>query len=129
MHNSSDRRRHQRFTLPTAYARILVRLLDSDEFEWEGHAYDLSEGGVRFELDRAIEPGTPIAMRIELPHTAVERSTERRSLYAFANVVWMEDDDQPGPVRLAAVFTRFARADDAAALRHRLFSGRYAMAA
>ncbi len=111
------------------YSRVRVRFLDSDEFEWEGHAYDVSESGIRFELDRGIETGTQVAIQIDLPHTAIERSTERRSVYAFANVVWMEDEDLPGPVKLAAVFTRFAQSGDEELLRERLYSGRYAYAA
>jgi hypothetical protein len=118
-----------RFELPSMYSRIVVRLLDSERFEHEGHAFDISEGGIQFELDRAIEPGTPIAMRIDLPRAAVERSSERRSIFVFANVVWLEDEDEPGPVRMAAVFTRFARAGDQELLRRRITSGRYALAA
>ena len=129
MNQGSDRRQHDRFVMPSMYSRVRVRLLDSDEFEWEGHAYDISAGGIRFELDRGIEPGTKVAFQIDLPHTATERSTERRSVFAFANVVWMEDEDIPGPVKLAAVFTRFALEGDEERLRERLYSGRYAYAA
>lgn len=129
MHVDNERRRFDRYDLPAMYSRLLVRTLDSDEFEWEGHAYDISEGGVQFELDRAIAPGTPIAMRIDLPQSAYERSTSRRSVFAFANVVWIEDEDELGPVRLAAVFTRFCREGDLEALRKKIANGRYALAA
>ncbi len=130
--SDDDRRRFQRFALPSMYSHVAVRpadSADSEAFEWEGHAYDISPGGVRFELDQEIRPGTPVAMRIDLPHTSIERSTERRSVYVFANVVWVEEDDAPGPVRMAAVFTRFEREGDEALLRERLASGRYAAAA
>lgn len=129
MRPTSDRRQHIRFALPSMYTRIVVRFLDSEEFEHEGHAYDVSEGGIQFELDRPIAPGTPIVLRLDMPRASVERSTERRSIYVFANVVWLEDEDEPGPARMAAVFTRFAREGDREALRRRITSGRYALAA
>ncbi len=129
MHRLSDRREYVRYELPPMYTRITVRPLDSDEFLWDGHAYDVSEGGVRFELDQAIEPGTEVAVRIDLPATLGERSTDRRSAFAFANVVWLEEEDAPGPVRMAAVFTRFAREGDKELLLRRLHEGRYSLAA
>jgi hypothetical protein len=124
-----DRRRFTRYQLPSMYSRIMVRPLDSDEFLWEGHAYDISRGGIRFELDSGVEPGTQVAVRIDLPQTTSERSTARRSVFAFANVIWMSDPDECGPVRLAAAFTRFAREGDEEQLHARLSQGRYALAA
>ena len=126
---SSERRHFDRFELPAMYTRIAVRSLERDIFEWDGHAYDISRGGVRFEIDRGFEPGTPIAMRIDLPRAQIERSTEPRSVFVFGNVVWLEDDDQPGPVKMAAVFTRFACAGDEELLLRRIHSGRYSIAA
>lgn len=126
---SQDRRKFDRYELPAMYTRISIRSLDKDEFEWDGHAYDISRGGVRFELDRGFEPGTPVVMRIDLPRAHVERSTEHRSVFVFANIVWLEDDDQPGPVKMAAVFSRFARRGDEGLLLKRICSGRYALAA
>lgn len=111
------------------YSRVLLRTLETDEFLWEGHAYDISEGGVRFELDRGIEPGTPVAMRIDLPAALAEGRAVRRSAFVFANVVWLEDEDELGPCRMAAVFTRFAREGDQERLLRRLQTGRYALAA
>lgn len=126
---SEERRRHPRYALPPMYTRILVRLLDEDDFTWEGHAYDISEGGLRFELDRAIAPGTPVAMRIDLPHAHSERSTTRRAAFVFANIVWLQDEDEPGPVRMAAVFTQFAREGDRELLFNRLMRTAYRQAA
>lgn len=126
---SSERRQFDRFELPAMYTRISVRSLDRDIFEWDGHAYDISRGGVRFELDRPFEPGTPIAMRIELPRSTIERSTEPRNVFVFGNVVWLEDADQPAPYKMAAVFTRFACAGDEELLLKRMHSGHYSVAA
>lgn len=126
-----DRRRHQRFVLPSMYTLIEARPLDREEFCWSGHAYDLSEGGLRFELDCPVEPGTTIALRIQLPGATTLRYAERRPVYAFANVVWIEEEDldQSGPVRMACVFKRFVLPGDLDRLRERLSSGRYSVAA
>lgn len=131
MEQASDRRRHQRYVLPSMYTGVEVRPMDSESFEWKGHAYDISEGGMRFELDRPIEPGTRIAVRIQLPGAEFLRLTERRPVYAFANVVWIEEDDldQGGPVRMACVFSRFVVPGDRERLSRRLASGRFSLAA
>lgn len=123
-----DRREHPRFMLEPMYAPIAVRTLDDEVFDNEGSAYDISEGGLRFEADRAIEPGTKVAMQIALPHM-VEDSGPGRSVFVFANVVWLEDEDEPGPYRMAAVFSHFARAGDRDRLLRQFATGRYRAAA
>jgi hypothetical protein len=125
----ADRRQHTRFTLPAGYTPILVRTLDREDFHIEGYAYDLSEGGVRFELDQPVAPGTAIAMQIMLPGLAHATTGPGRAVFVFANVVWLEDEDEPGPVKMAAVFSRFARAEDLARLRGQLMGRRYRAAA
>lgn len=126
-----DRRRFARFALPSMYTQVEARALDAENFEWKGHAYDISEGGMRFELDRPIEPGSQIAVRLQLPGAESLKITDRRPVYAFANVVWIEEDDveQGGPIRMACVFTRFVMPGDEERLRRRLRSGRYSLAA
>jgi hypothetical protein len=89
------------------YTGIRVRFLDSERFRFEGHAYDISEGGVQFELDHPIEPGTPIVVEIDLP----EGKGGEYSVPLIGNVVWT-DDSEPGPVRMAMAITRFLRSGD-----------------
>lgn len=125
----ADRRRFPRFMLPTGYAPLKVRTLDRETFDIEGFAYDVSEGGIRFELDRPIEPGTQVAMEIALPGLAESTIGPGRAVYAFANIVWIEDEDEPGPVKMAAVFARFAREVDGARLREQLTTKHYRQAA
>lgn len=124
-----NRRQFPRFQLEAMYTPIAVRLLDSEIFTIEGHAYDISEGGIRFELDRAVAPGTRIAMQITLPNHDISEPGPGRSVFVFANVVWLEDEDEPGPVRMAAVFTHFARANDKDRLIRQFATGRYRAAA
>ncbi|MFA6046365.1 MAG: PilZ domain-containing protein, partial [Phycisphaerales bacterium] len=109
--NSLSRRRHQRLALPPMYSAVRVRFLHDEKFSLEGHAYDISEGGAQFELDQAIDPGTPIALEIMLPHSfGAEEGVDGpgRAIFVLGNVVWI-DDSEAGPVRLAMAFTRFAR--------------------
>ncbi len=127
----NNRRKFNRFRLPPAYTPVNVRLTDSEKFTLSGHAYDISEGGIQFELDNPIAPGTPIAMQIELPRglgEAEDVDGPGRAVFVLGNVVWI-DDSEPGPVRMALVITRFARAGDQERLRSRLASGRYSAAA
>ncbi|MFN0132474.1 MAG: PilZ domain-containing protein [Phycisphaerales bacterium] len=115
-----NRRRHERFSLLPAYSAVEVRVPGGRRLS--GHAYDVGEGGLRFELDRPLSPGTPIILRLTLPGRPV------RPLVAAARVVWTADDaDEPGPVRMAADFTRLGSAR--AALTARLARGDLARAA
>ncbi len=131
MDAGKDRRRFPRYLLPSMYTSIAVRPLDMEGFQWEGHAYDISEGGMRFEIDEPIPPGSAVAMRIELPGAHSLRIAERRPVYVMANVVWLEEDDleHPGPVRMACVFHQFVQPGDRERLMGRLKSGRYSLAA
>ena|SRR5678816_178525 len=124
-----NRRRFDRFILTPGYTPVAVKLLADDTFSFEGHAYDISEAGLRFELDQPIEPGTPVAIEVTLPGGPRSLTDDNR-VCAMGSVVWVDDDpDEPGPVRMAAAFTRFARTSDKERLLSQLGSGRLARAA
>jgi hypothetical protein len=126
--NPVNRRRFERFSLLPMYTPVIVRLLGENASEHEGHAYDISEGGVRFELDEPIAPGTPVSIQIVLPGD--DRSNASRGVLVRGNVVWVNQDlDEPGPTKMAAAITSFARAGDRERLLNQLSSGRYARAA
>ncbi|MEM9082231.1 MAG: PilZ domain-containing protein [Planctomycetota bacterium] len=131
MLNGAERRIHQRYTLPSSYTEIAIRPFDKDEFNLMGHAYDISEGGIRFELDQPIEPGTRIGIRIMLPRATMTQTTEKRAIFAMGNLVWTNHDDIElgGPIRMACTITRFMQPGDLEMLRRALESGRYALAA
>lgn len=113
MSQQIDRRRFERFETSPMYTTLSVRTLEENFFTRHGHAYDLSEGGSRFELDVPIEPGTAIAMRIMLPASAIEAGDigPGQAIFAIGNVVWC-DVSEPGPAKMAVAFTRFAREGD-----------------
>lgn len=119
MSQAIDRRRFERFEVSPMYTPVAIRLLDEPTFTHTGHAYDISEGGVRFDLDQPIAPGTPIVIRLDLPLAADGTPLAGgpgRAVFAFANTVWLNEDDLPGDVNMAAAFTRFAHANDKARL-------------
>ena len=128
-----DRRMFPRFVVEAMYtpvaARVEVEGGEDAPFDLEGHAYDISEGGMRFELDRRVEPGTCMAIRIFMP--GLGERDEGRSVLVFANVVWAEDAEEGGcpPYRMAAAFARFVRAGDRDRLIRHFSSGRYRLAA
>lgn len=124
-----NRRRFERFEVPAPYSLVRIRPLWSPDYTHEGHVYDISEGGVRFEADDPLPPGTAVAMELELPSGAGKADPESRHVYVFGNIIWLNEEDLPGPVRMAAAFTRFALAGDRERLMRRLVSGRYARAA
>lgn len=130
---SDNRRQHDRFLVPPMYTRIAIRPADSDQFVWDGHAYDISEGGIQFEIDHALEPGVQVGIRIELPGRGLTSrqliGAERLPVYALGNIVWVDDDDGLGPCRIAAVFSKFTRAGDRDRLLARLASGYFTRAA
>lgn len=127
--SAMDRRRHVRFQLEPMYTPVALRGMDGEIFDNDGHAYDISEGGVRFEADGPVAPGTKVAMQITLPNLDSRDIGPGRSVFVFANVVWLEDDDQPGPYKMAAVFTHFVRAGDRERLLRQFATGRYRAAA
>lgn len=121
-----DRRRFERFAVLPMYTEIALRKADQQEFGLLGHAYDISEGGVRFELDVPIEPGTAVAAQIMLPGLTGGVGGESvdgpgRAVFVQGNVVWCTVDvDEPGPVQMAMAITRFCREGDRERLMRRL---------
>lgn len=124
---NTDRRRFPRFDLEAMYTTIAIRTLETDTFELQGHAYDVSEGGLRFELDRGIECGTQVAIMINLPtmNTGTDTFGPDNAVYVFATVVWIEDENEAGPIKMAAVFNRWARKGDHERLLAELRKGSY----
>lgn len=128
MTNISRRSQPRFLTLP-AYTPIAVRTLDKETFDLHGHAYNISEGGVMFELDRGIDPGTPVAVQITLPRSVRgEDVGPGRSIFVMGNIVWL-NDTSPGPATMAIAITSYPRAGDRERLVRALNSGQLAQAA
>lgn len=108
---AGNRRRFERLNVPPMYTPVSIRLAGERKFKREGHSYDLSEGGVQFEIDDFIAPGTTVGIRIELPNSFGGEADADREVFVTGNVVWA-DESEPGPVRLAVAFTKFATEGD-----------------
>jgi c-di-GMP-binding flagellar brake protein YcgR len=101
-----NRRAHERFKLPPMYTSVVAQCARDDAAGLDGHAYDISESGVRIELDDALRPGEQVALNIGLPG-------EEAHVAANARVVWLHDaEDDPGPRRMALEFTGFVTTTD-----------------
>jgi c-di-GMP-binding flagellar brake protein YcgR len=97
-----ERRRHTRFKVVPMYSHVHVRRANSSGPALEGHLYDISVGGVRFELDEPLADGEQVTIEIGLPGC-------QELIQATGKVVRINDaDDDPGPRRMALRFDSFA---------------------
>lgn len=124
---ASDRRTADRFGPPVGCARVVVRTdgsysphPDVDTRLLEGHAYDISVSGIRFEVDSPLPAGMAISVEIHLPGLVDPVCASARVVRVF------DEDDDPGPRRMGAVFTAFASPADARRLAVHLGSGYFA---
>ncbi|MBL4590800.1 MAG: PilZ domain-containing protein [Phycisphaerales bacterium] len=127
---SINRRQHERFLVNPGYTSTCVRIHpDEETFTRSGHIYDLSEGGVCFELDIPIEPGSTVSMQIDLPGLAgPEDIGPGRAVFVTGNVVWC-DIEEPGAAKMALAITRYDRAGDKERLIRALSANRFLRAA
>jgi c-di-GMP-binding flagellar brake protein YcgR len=97
----SEQRQHARIDLPVGYAAVRLRAAGSGEPEHQGHIYDLSEGGMRFELDQAIVLDEPVEVDLDLPcGDGLLAIRARGSAVRFHD----EPADGAGPVRMGMQF-------------------------
>ena len=123
-----NRRAHERFVLQPGYTGVAVRIHpDETEFNLDGHAYDISEAGICFELDRPIDAGYTVSLRLDLPLNAGDTGPGR-SVFVTGNIVWCEYEG-PGASRMAMAITRYDREGDKARMMRALTSKRYLRAA
>jgi PilZ domain len=109
--NQINRRQFERFLMNPGYTSASVRLHpDETTFTRAGHVYDISEGGLCFELDLPIEPGSTISMMIDLPMNMAD-SGPGRAVFVTGNIVWC-DIEEPGAAKMAMVISRFDREGD-----------------
>ena len=106
-----NRRRFERFALPVGYTTIIVQRGDGESLPLlTGHVYDISESGLRFELDEPLNTDERVIASVVLP-------CERDPIVVHGRVVWLNDElDDPGPRRMALRFDEFATVQD----HHRL---------
>ncbi len=126
-----ERRRFERFALVPGYTAVAVRRRGEGGPWHLGHAYDVSEGGVRFELDHAFEPGSVVEMKLDLPRSSVAEGFDadaEASIGMTARVVWC-DADGACDAKLGVEIARFAGESDRDRLVRHLTGGRFQRAA
>ena len=97
---AQERRTAPRLRLPAMLTHVQAtpRRTDSAASRLCGHAYDISETGVRIELDEALAIGDRVDVIVELPWAGPRIDAE-------ADVIWVNDvHDDPGPRRMALKF-------------------------
>ncbi len=104
--DASDKRQFPRRSLPVGYSAVRVRPQGKQRFHLAGHAYDISAGGVRFELDHALADGEEIDIRVTLP------GPDPHEVQAHGSVIRFHDPDESGPVRMAIAFSDMANPTD-----------------
>ncbi|MAY74935.1 MAG: hypothetical protein CMJ31_09535 [Phycisphaerae bacterium] len=120
-----DRRRAERFSVQPAYTPCRLRRHDQDAFDNIGHVHDMSETGVRFESDTPLDPGTTVAIEIDLPERPGQGwkpDGPGRAVFLVGNVVWC-NIDEPGPAVMAVATTRYCRDGDRGRMMRRLSEG------
>lgn len=125
--NPENRRQFERFCLAPAYTDITVRVPGRRE-PMSGHAHDISEGGLRMELDESIEPGTSIVLEVKLPAGTL-RSGVVEDVLARGTIMWADDDGARGPVLMGVHIDEFATNVDRDRLLGRFATGAYHRAA
>ena len=113
--HSGNRRAHARLSLRPMYTAVTARRRRGRPASLCGHVYDISQAGLRIELDEPLQPDESVTLRLDLPAAG--------TVNASARVVWVSDGhDDPGPRRAALRFTRFATPADRAGLARLLAS-------
>lgn len=103
-----NRRDANRVAVKPAYSSVAVTASGSPE-RLTGHVYDISEKGLRFEVDRALPVGSAVELELLVP--------PEESIRVTARVVRVFDEaDDPGPRRMGAEFTGFVSPGDEARL-------------
>lgn len=103
-----NRRAIERFRLHPMYTRVTVfpkamalAAAVAEAKPLEGHAYDISLRGIRYELDEALAPGTTVDVEIVLPGALIPIRGSGEVVRVF------DRDDDPGPRRQAVRLDRF----------------------
>jgi hypothetical protein len=104
---AEDRRETPRFTVDPMYSSVTVRPAAGHGRKGfarrplDGHVYEVSMGGLRFELDRPLRRNAAVEIELTLPGCEQE-------IHAHGRIVRVFDElDDPGPRRMAVEFESF----------------------
>ena len=103
-----DRRRHRRFAVHPEYSHLKIRRKNGNAFE--GHLYDVSVGGFKFECDGILDAGECFEFEIHLPGSESPIQGQGSVVRAIG------EEQQIGPWPTAAKFEQFETRFQAASL-------------
>jgi hypothetical protein len=105
--DAGDQRECPRLKVPPMYTLVRVRPVGEKRYRWLGYVHDVSEKGMRFELDCPLPPGSEVEVRAMLP------GRYHMTFRAKGRVVRIHDDlEFQGPMRMAMIFDEFPRPVD-----------------
>lgn len=111
----AETRQQPRLKVSAAYSMLRVRMAGETDYRWNGHIYDVSMSGMRFEIDDALEPGTRVEVRGLLP------GQNNAQFSATGRIVRYHDEGpEAGPTRMGMVFEEFSTRTDESRLAHYL---------
>jgi c-di-GMP-binding flagellar brake protein YcgR len=102
-----EQRRYPRKAVTPGYSVVQVRRAGRSQYDLTGHVYDLSLGGMRFELDKALGEGEAVDVRVTLPGEPAGRFEARGVM-----VRYHDDPGEAGPVRMGLAFDELATEAD-----------------
>ena len=105
---------HARYTVDPMYSSVVVSPGHgrADELAAEGHIYEVSLDGLRFELDVALPIGAPVTVAMSLPGCTSTIEACGRVSHVF------DETDDPAARRMVASFETFADGARAALARY-----------
>lgn len=102
-----ESRQDLRLKLSPMYTVIRVRPHGTRRFCWSGHIYDVSETGLRFEVDGKLALGTSVDVQATLPGPG--NATVKLS----GRIVRYHDEPEDlGPIRMGMVVDSFSTQSD-----------------
>ena len=107
---ADNRRSAERFRLGTALVHVVVGahgVTPETKGFFEGHAYDISDHGVRIEVDAALPVGTPVEVALHMPGLGSPLKLVGKVARLFDEI------DDPGPRRMGVDFRAASKADAA----------------
>ena len=91
----ADQRTSERYGVHAPYTAVRVETRGGAGVPLEGHAYDISATGLRFELDEGLKVGEPLSLELLLPGAGGWVRLAGRVVRLF------DEADDPGPRRMA----------------------------
>jgi len=91
----AEQRTTERYGVNAPYTAVRVEPRNGVGVPLEGHAYDVSATGLRFELDEALKVGEPLSLELLLPGAGGWVRLAGRVVRLF------DEADDPGPRRMA----------------------------